>query len=61
MVGLAEEAMTLQAIVLLEFPAVSGDCHVKAGYVDGSPYFMVNLAPYRGMAGATTTGCRWPT
>ncbi len=30
--------------MVLDFPAASGDCHVKAGYVEGSPHFTVKIA-----------------
>ncbi|MGC4936767.1 ornithine cyclodeaminase family protein [Kribbella sp. DT2] len=30
--------------MVLDFPTASGDCHVKAGYVDGSPHFTVKIA-----------------
>jgi ornithine cyclodeaminase/alanine dehydrogenase-like protein (mu-crystallin family) len=39
----------------LEFPEVGGDCHVKAGYLAGSPHFVVKVAtgfyrnPQRGL------------
>ncbi|MEV6287993.1 hypothetical protein [Kribbella sp. NPDC051770] len=30
--------------MVLDFPGASGDCHVKAGYVDGSAHFTVKIA-----------------
>ncbi|ONI67733.1 hypothetical protein BWI15_32085 [Kribbella sp. ALI-6-A] len=30
--------------MVLDFPASSGDCHVKAGYVDGTAHFTVKIA-----------------
>jgi ornithine cyclodeaminase/alanine dehydrogenase-like protein (mu-crystallin family) len=30
--------------MVLDFPGASGDCHVKAGYVEGSPHFTVKIA-----------------
>ncbi|GAB3826838.1 ornithine cyclodeaminase family protein [Kribbella italica] len=30
--------------MVLDFPKASGDCHVKAGYVEGSPHFTVKIA-----------------
>jgi ornithine cyclodeaminase/alanine dehydrogenase-like protein (mu-crystallin family) len=40
----AEGRTTVPAPMVLEFPEYAGDCHVKAGYVEGSPYFAVKLA-----------------
>ena len=40
----AEGRTTVPAPMVLDFPEHSGDCHVKAGYVDGSPYFVVKIA-----------------
>ena len=40
----AEGRTTVPTPMLLEFPEHAGDCHVKAGYVDGSPYFVVKVA-----------------
>jgi ornithine cyclodeaminase/alanine dehydrogenase-like protein (mu-crystallin family) len=40
----AEGRTAVPAPMVLGFPAYSGDCHVKAGYVDGSPYFVVKIA-----------------
>ena len=40
----AEGRTSVPAPMVLEFPDHAGDCHVKAGYVDGSPYFVVKIA-----------------
>lgn len=40
----AEGRTAVPAPMVLDFPKHSGDCHVKAGYVDGSPYFTVKIA-----------------
>lgn len=40
----AEGLTTVPAPMVLDFPEHAGDCHVKAGYVDGSPYFAVKIA-----------------
>jgi ornithine cyclodeaminase/alanine dehydrogenase-like protein (mu-crystallin family) len=40
----AEGRTSVPAPMVLDFPAHSGDCHVKAGYVEGSPYFVVKIA-----------------
>ncbi|MEV5960767.1 hypothetical protein AB0L70_03335 [Kribbella sp. NPDC051952] len=40
----ADGRTSVPAPMVLEFPRHAGDCHVKAGYVDGSPYFAVKLA-----------------
>lgn len=40
----AEGRTSVPAPMVLDFPAHAGDCHVKAGYVDGSPYFVVKIA-----------------
>jgi len=40
----SEGRTTVPAPMVLDFPKHSGDCHVKAGYVDGSPYFVVKIA-----------------
>ena len=40
----AEGRTSVPAPMVLDFPEHSGDCHVKAGYVDGSPYFVVKIA-----------------
>ncbi len=40
----AEGRTSVPAPMVLDFPAHSGDCHVKAGHVEGSPYFVVKIA-----------------
>jgi ornithine cyclodeaminase len=40
----AEGRTSVPPPMVLDFPAHSGDCHVKAGYVEGSPYFVVKIA-----------------
>ncbi|MEV0796443.1 hypothetical protein AB0I34_02070 [Kribbella sp. NPDC050281] len=40
----AEGRTSVPAPMVLDFPEHAGDCHVKAGYVDGSPYFVVKIA-----------------
>jgi len=40
----AEGRTSVPAPMVLDFPAHAGDCHVKAGYVEGSPYFVVKIA-----------------
>ncbi|MGW1343569.1 ornithine cyclodeaminase family protein [Kribbella sp. NPDC002412] len=40
----AEGRTAVPAPMVLDFPQHSGDCHVKAGYVEGSPYFTVKIA-----------------
>ncbi len=44
LVAHAEGRTSVPAPMVLEFPDHAGDCHVKAGYVDGSPYFVVKVA-----------------
>lgn len=40
----AEGRTAVPPPMVLDFPASSGDCHVKAGYVEDSPYFTVKIA-----------------
>ncbi|MEV0287433.1 hypothetical protein AB0H36_25245 [Kribbella sp. NPDC050820] len=40
----AEDRTAVPPPMVLDFPASSGDCHVKAGYVEGSPYYTVKIA-----------------
>jgi ornithine cyclodeaminase len=40
----AEGRTSVPHPMVLEFPAHQGDCHVKAGYVEGSPHFAVKIA-----------------
>jgi ornithine cyclodeaminase/alanine dehydrogenase-like protein (mu-crystallin family) len=40
----AEGRTSVPAPMVLDFPTHSGDCHVKAGHVEGSPYFVVKIA-----------------
>ncbi|TCC52906.1 ornithine cyclodeaminase family protein [Kribbella capetownensis] len=40
----AEGRTSVPAPMVLDFPEHAGDCHVKAGYVDRSPYFVVKIA-----------------
>jgi ornithine cyclodeaminase/alanine dehydrogenase-like protein (mu-crystallin family) len=40
----AEGRTSVPSPMVLEFPAQQGDCHVKAGHVDGSPHFVVKIA-----------------
>ena len=40
----AEGRTSVPAPMVLDFPEHSGDCHVKAGFVEGSPYFAVKIA-----------------
>ncbi|TDD14315.1 ornithine cyclodeaminase family protein [Kribbella turkmenica] len=40
----AEGRTSVPPPMVLDFPAHSGDCHVKAGYVEGAPYFVVKVA-----------------
>lgn len=40
----AEGRTSVPPPMVLDFPAHSGDCHVKAGCVEGSPYFVVKIA-----------------
>ena len=40
----AEGRTSVPPPMVLDFPAHQGDCHVKAGHVDGSPYFVVKIA-----------------
>jgi ornithine cyclodeaminase len=40
----AEGRTSVPPPMVLDFPAHAGDCHVKSGYVEGSPYFVVKIA-----------------
>jgi ornithine cyclodeaminase len=40
----AEGRTSVPAPMVLDFPDHAGDCHVKAGYVEGTPYFTVKIA-----------------
>lgn len=40
----AEGRTVVPAPMVLDFPEYAGDCHVKAGYVEGAPYFVVKIA-----------------
>ncbi|MFK4083405.1 ornithine cyclodeaminase family protein [Kribbella sp. NPDC020789] len=40
----AEGRTSVPAPMVLEFPQYAGDTHVKAGHVDGTPYFVVKVA-----------------
>lgn len=40
----AEGRTSVPPPMVLDFPDHAGDCHVKAGHVDGSPYFVVKIA-----------------
>ncbi|MFI7060008.1 ornithine cyclodeaminase family protein [Kribbella sp. NPDC050124] len=40
----AEGRTAVPSPMVLDFPEHSGDCHIKAGYVEGSPYFTVKIA-----------------
>jgi ornithine cyclodeaminase len=40
----AEGRTSVPPPMMLEFPAHQGDCHVKAGRVEGSPHFVVKIA-----------------
>ncbi|HEY4570318.1 MAG TPA: hypothetical protein VIH10_12660 [Kribbella sp.] len=44
LVAHAEGRTVVPAPMVLDFPRHAGDCHVKAGYVEGAPYFAVKIA-----------------
>ena len=40
----AEGRTQMPAADRLDFPEADGDCHVKAGHLDGAPHFAVKVA-----------------